>query len=370
MHFQIARAELQRQLHHVAGAVARGTGFHGLPILGNVLAEIRGSQLRLTGSDSEVTMSGICSVTEASEDTAITVPAKKLLDIVRALPSSVSTVDARLVETGNLQLRAGAGRYTLATLPAAGYPERPAIGDATRITVSDALLSTMTQSVSYAMANGDKRAYLNGMLLHLAGPTITCVGTDGSRMGVARAALSERVAAETRVIVARRGVAAMQAMLTGSDEPVELYVGARHLGIAKGDQKLVASLIDGAYPDYGRVVPAASRHQVPLERRVLLDAVKRTAIVGSDIKDAVVLDFTGDTLRISASAVEKGDASEEIPVPCQDIHFRMGVNARYLIDALSALSEDAVHMRLNTPTDSILLTNGDGSDHIIMPLRF
>lgn len=367
MQFQIARTDLQRQLQHVASAVPRGTP--PMPVLSNLLAEVRAGQLHLTGSDTEVTMQGACGLRESSTDSSITIPAKKLLDIVRALPSTVDALEARLVDRDCLQIRAGTGRYTLATLPATEYPQRPVVGVATLLTLSDGLLSSLVHAVGYAVASADQRTYLNGMLIHVEGSTITCVGTDGLRMAVARAALPRDVGPAKQVILARRGMNAMLTMLDGKDSPVDLAIGLRHLSMTKGKQCMVSGLIDGKYPDFARVLPTGMRHEVQLDRRVLLDAVKRATIMGSDVKDAVVFDFSGDILRLSASAKDKGDGSEELFVPDLRMTMRLGLNARYVTDALAALVEDTIYLRVNSPSESVVLSNGDGNDHVIMPMR-
>lgn len=368
MEFSIERAPLLRQLLHVTSAVSRSA--RTLPVLSNLLVELEGSSLQMTGSDLDVQMDAGCTVSSVGQVGAITVPAHKLLSIVKALPNDVPTLAFRMAK-GRISMAAGSGRYTLATLPADEFPKRENISECMVIELPDALLRSLLSQVVYAIASNDPRPFLNGALLEIDGNVITVVASDGHRMAIATGRLPQPAERPYKGILSRKAVESFLGLLQGKDDIVQLAVSQKHVRLRRADQTITSLVIDAQYPNYRQVVPQQLAFSVRMERIILGDAIKRADIVGAGatIKHSVTMTIEDGLIRIASSTKDAGDAVEEIPVSINGCAVRIGLNSRFITDALAALGSDFIYLRFQDSSKSIVLTDDDGNDHIIMPLR-
>lgn len=368
MEFSIERAPLLRQLLHVTSAVSRSAST--LPVLSNLLVELEGSLLKMTGSDLDVQMDAGCAVCSAEQAGSVTIPAHKLLSIVKALPIDVPALAFRMAK-GRISMAAGSGCYTLATLPSDEFPKRENISEGMVIELSDALLRSLLSQVAYAIASNDARHYLNGALLELDGTRITLVGSDGARLAVATGTLPTPVQHPYNAILSRKAVESFLGLLQGKDDLVQLSVSEKHVQLRRADQTITSLVIKADYPNYRQVISQNLAFSVSVERNLLADAIKRSDILGSNakIKHSVSVSIDDNLIRISSSTEDQGDAVEELPVSINGCSVRIGLNARFVIDALAALAPEVIHLRFQDGSKSIVLTDDDGNEHVIMPLR-
>jgi len=365
MRFSLSREALLKPLQQVVGVVERR---QTLPVLSNFLVQVRGGELSLTGTDLEVEMVARA-VVEDSQDGETTIPARKLFEIVRALPDgSRITVtmsgDKATVSTGR-------SRFTLATLPANDFPTVDSLEGVERVSLSEALLKDLIERSAFAMAQQDVRYYLNGLLFDLREDSLRCVATDGHRLALCEAALPGGSATKRQIIVPRKGVLELQRLLEGGDREVELEVGRNHLRMRREDVTFTSKLIDGRFPDYDAVIPIGADKEVKVDREALRAALQRAAILSNEKYRGVKLEISPGQLRIVAHNPEQEEAQEEVEAETRVDGLSIGFNVTYLLDALSALREEFVIINLRDANSSALVREAshERSRHVVMPLR-
>jgi DNA polymerase-3 subunit beta len=365
MQFSIQREALLKPLQQVVGVVERR---QTLPVLANLLCRVDGDTVSLTGTDLEVEMVATTEV-EKPADGEITIPARKLFDIVRALPDG-ARVDLKL-NGDRVALNAGRSRFTLTTLPASEFPTVDQIDVVEKVSLPEEVLRDLMERTAFAMANQDVRYYLNGMLLDLQEHTLRCVATDGHRLAMKETGLQSSVSTRRQIIIPRKGVNELVGLLETGDGQVELEFGRNHLRVRRGDVVFTSKLIDGRFPDYEAVIPLGADKSATLDREVLRGALQRAAILSNEKYRGVRLELSPGKLRIVAHNPEQEEAVEEVEAETHVSDLAVGFNVGYLLDALAALRGDKARLSLRDAQSSCLVQEqaNEHSRHVIMPLR-
>ncbi|SHM25337.1 DNA polymerase III subunit beta [Vreelandella subglaciescola] len=366
MKFSISREALLRPLTLVAGVVERR---QTLPVLANVLIEVDGDQVALTGTDLEVELIGRTVANAVEQQGAATVPARKLMDICKSLPEQADIQLA--VEESRVVLKSGRSSFTLASLPAAEFPSIEDTDAGQELSVPRGTLKRLIESTAFAMAQQDVRYYLNGMLLEIQHNLLRTVATDGHRLAMCSRDVDINVAQPHKLIVPRKGVLELVRLLDDSDEPVSLKLGATHVRAHTGDFTFTSKLIDGKFPDYERVVPRNGDKVMLAERAELRQVLSRTAILSNEKYRGVRLYLEPGNLKVMANNLEHEEAEASVAVEYDGPAMEMGFNVGYLIDVMSILGEDRVQMTLADPNSSALLEEPGGGDalYVVMPMR-
>jgi DNA polymerase III subunit beta len=357
------REDILGPLQSVIGVVERR---QTMPVLANVLLSARDSRLSITGTDLEVELvaSHEVSVQQTGE---LTVPGRKLLDIFRALPerSSVSLA----TEGERVTLRAGRSRFTLSSLPASEFPVVEEIGAQQHLTLPQGALRQLIDKTHFSMAQQDVRYYLNGMLLETDAEVLRAVATDGHRLALCETKL-ESAAKPSQVIVPRKGVLELQRLL-GSEGTLELAIGTNHVRAKIGDIRFTSKLIDGRFPEYGRVVPLHTTKKVEGDRELLRQSFQRTAILSNEKYRGIRLSVRPGLLTIQAHNPEQEEAEDQVEVKYEGEELEIGFNVTYLLDALSALEGERVEIGLTDPNSSCLVQAPDAANakYVVMPMR-
>lgn len=364
MMISVRREELFKPLGAVVGVVERR---HALPILANVLLRFDASELTLTATDLEaelrISLHGL-----SGEPGELTVPARKLYDICRALP-----VDARLdirLERDKAVVKSGRSRFTLTTLPASEFPSLEAAQWQDSIALSQSTLKRLLERAAFCMAQQDVRYYLNGLLLELSSQRIRAVATDGHRLALAEAA-AEYAGSERQVIVPRKGVQEMLRLLADDEAAVELHFGGNHIRCALPGVTLTSKLIDGRFPDYHRVIPAKHTRSVKVDREGFREVLGRVAILANEKYRGVRLSVVAGQLKLTAHNPEQEEAQEELSADYQGDPLEIGFNVNYLIEAANALAGATVDIGLTDADSSGTLRAPDDSQqlYVVMPMR-
>jgi DNA polymerase-3 subunit beta len=365
MQFSIQREALLKPLQQVVGVVERR---QTLPVLANLLCRVDGNTVSLAGTDLEVEMVATTEV-EKPADGEITIPARKLFDIVRALPDG-ARVDLKL-NGDRVALNAGRSRFTLTTLPASEFPTVDQIDVVEKVSLPEEVLRDLMERTAFAMANQDVRYYLNGMLLDLQEHTLRCVATDGHRLAMKETGLQSSVSTRRQIIIPRKGVNELIGLLENGDGEVELEFGRNHLRVRRGSVTFTSKLIDGRFPDYEAVIPLGADKSATLDREVLRSALQRAAILSNEKYRGVRLELSPGKLRIVAHNPEQEEAVEEVEAETHVSDLAVGFNVGYLLDALAALRGDKARLSLRDAQSSCLVQEQDNehSRHVIMPLR-
>jgi len=366
MRFSLQREVFLKPLAQVVNVVERR---QTLPVLANLLVQVKGGQLSLTGTDLEVEMVARQAVDEA-EDGETTIPARKLFEIVRALPDGSKVT---VSQTGDkVTVQAGRSRFTLASLPANDFPSVDEVEATERVKVPEAALKELIERTAFAMAQQDVRYYLNGLLFDLRDSALRCVATDGHRLALCEATLEGGGAqAKRQIIVPRKGVQELQRLLEGGDRELELEVGRSHIRVKRDDVTFTSKLIDGRFPDYEAVIPIGADREVKIDREVLRAALQRAAILSNEKYRGVRVEVSPGQLRINAHNPEQEEAQEEVEADTRVDGLAIGFNVNYLLDALTALRDEHVILQLRDANSSALVreASNERCRHVVMPLR-
>ena len=365
MRFTLQREAFLKPLAQVVNVVERR---QTLPVLANFLVQVQDNQLSLTGTDLEVEMVARTAVDDA-QDGETTIPARKLFEIVRALPDGSRVTVSQSGEKVTVQ--AGRSRFTLATLPANDFPSVDEVEATERIGVPEAGLKELIERTAFAMAQQDVRYYLNGLLFDLRDSALRCVATDGHRLALCEANLDGGAGSKRQIIVPRKGVQELQRLLEGGDRTLELELGRSHIRVKRDDVTFTSKLIDGKFPDYEAVIPIGADREVRIDREVLRAALQRASILSNEKYRGVRVEVSPGQLKISAHNPEQEEAQEEVEADTHVDALAIGFNVNYLLDALGALRDEFVVLLLRDANSSALVRGADNQHarHVVMPLR-
>jgi DNA polymerase III subunit beta len=365
MRFSLQREVLLKPLAQVVNVVERR---QTLPVLANLLARVEGDLLSLTGTDLEVEMVARTRVEDA-EVGETTIPARKLFEIVRALPDGSRVT---ITQTGDkVTVSAGRSRFTLASLPANDFPALDEVDATERVRVGEASLKELIERTAFAMAQQDVRYYLNGLLFDLRDKALRCVATDGHRLALCEAPLEDTVQTKRQIIVPRKGVLELQRLLEGGDRELELEMGRSHIRVKRDDVTFTSKLIDGRFPDYEAVIPIGADREVKVDREAFRASLQRAAILSNEKYRGVRIEVSPGQLKINAHNPEQEEAQEEIEADTRVDSLVIGFNVNYLLDALSALRDEHVVVQLRDSNSSALVREASSEKcrHVVMPLR-
>lgn len=362
-----AQEKLLGALQSVAGIVERR---HTLPILANVLLRKNGANVEFTTSDLEIQVRTTAELGGDAGTFSTTVGARKLIDILRALPADqVVTLSSA---QNKLTLAGGKSRFTLQTLPSDDFPlVNEAVDFGPAFGIPQKTLRQLINQVHFAMAVHDIRYYLNGILFIAEGKTLTLVATDGHRLALAQNTLETEVPNKQEVILPRKTVLELQRLLKDEDTPIEMRFAGNQAKFAFSGMEFVTKLVEGKFPDYNRVIPKNHKNSIVLGRAPLLGCLQRAAILTSEKFKGVRLNVEPGVLRIASSNAEQEEAKEELEVDYNGDAIEIGFNVTYLIDVLANMQQEMVKLELQDSNASALFTVPEqaGFKYVVMPMR-
>jgi DNA polymerase III subunit beta len=371
MRLVIERGELLRALGHVTSVVERRTT---IPILSNVLLRARDSKLEFKATDLErEVVEGVPG--DISAPGAVTVPAHMLHDIVRKLPDG-SQVDIRKDgDKERLTLTSGQARFALQTLPAEDFPDIGSGEMSQEFELSAQDLKRLIDKTRFAISTEETRYYLNGIYLHTAQSnkkaTLRAVATDGHRLAQVELPLPKGAQGMPGIIIPRKTVHELHRLIEDSQATVKVGVSPAKVRFEIGSVTLTSKLIDGTFPDYGRVIPQSNDKEMKVSNAEFMGAVDRVSTIASERGRAVKLNIKPDKLVLSVNNPEGGSATEEIGVEYGASPLEIGFNARYLLDIAGQLEGEEACFKLADPGSPTMVN--DPSDesalYVLMPMR-
>ncbi|XOV86211.1 MAG: DNA polymerase III subunit beta [Pseudomonadota bacterium] len=365
MKLKLDREALLRPLQQVAGVVERR---QTLPVLSNVLLQVSPDGLSVTGTDLEVELIGRVTL-EGAEAGQVTVPARKLLDIVRELPDKAQ-VELEVTEQ-RLTIKSGRFRSALSTLPADDFPTVDRSETEVTTTLNAKAFKRLIDRTAFAMAQQDVRFFLNGMLLELGAGYVRTVATDGHRLAMSSLAQESGEAEMRQVIVPRKGVLELQRLLNELDGEVEITIGGNHLCASTSDFTLTTKLVDGRFPDYERVVPRNGEKIVLADKQEFRQALSRTAILSNEKFRGIRVNLSAGQLQLTANNPEQEEAEEIVSVDYEGAELEVGFNVSYILDVLGVVEGDKVRITLHDSNSSALMEEpgDDDSVFVVMPMK-
>ncbi len=365
MKYRIGKQDLLQPLQCLIGVVDR---HQSMPILGHVLIDGSGSSVTLVGTDAEVELSiGIAHPMEAGG--AATLPGRMLYEICRSLPEGAE-VDIAVTE-GQATLRSGRSRFNLMSFAAADFPRIGMCPERVCLAIRDSDLKALLAETQGAMAVQDVRYYLNGLMLERNEQGLRAVATDGHRLAIRDLGLPQIDGDATQIIVPRKAVTELLRLLPESGETVHLAIGDTHLQVRVGPVTLTSKLVDGRYPDYGRVIPKDCDRVVIAPRELLRDSLKRACIVCTDRYKGVRIALAQGMLSATVQNADREHAEEDIEVDYDGGPLEIGFNAVYLLDALDVIRSDKVRIELRDSGSGCIIVPEEGRNPtlVVMPMR-
>lgn len=365
MNIKIARDDLLKPLAHIAGVVEKR---QTLPILSNVYLKMEDGALWLTGTDMEVEVTGRAAGAQGDAG-EVTVGARKLMDICRALPEGA---EISLTTDGTKALiRSGRSRFTLQTLPPEDFPRIETEAWGHTLTGLDPVgLRELFEKTAFAMAVQDVRYFLNGLLLELRPESLRAVATDGHRLAMSDMALgaSDEI---HQAIVPRKAVLELIRLLADTEQEVVLRLSGNHVRMEADSVVFTSKLIDGRYPEYAKVIPEALPVAVSLDRQAFRETLQRAAILTNEKFRGVRLTLAPGVLRVTAHNPDQEEASDEMEAEYDGSEVEVGFNVNYLLDALGALKGRTVDFMLRDQNTSCTLRSPEDPEtlYLVMPMR-
>ena len=361
----IKRENLLHSLQNVIGAVERR---QTLPILGNILFKAIDGTLSLTATDLEIEMISLVSA-EGVPDFQTTIPARKLLDICKALPNDSDI--SLTVEENKVTLNSGRSRFTLSTLPAKDFPGLDDIEAQQTFSIPQNILKSLIDKTSFAMAQQDVRYYLNGILVELSTGLIKLVATDGHRLALSEYKADIEVPVDKQIIVPRKGVMELARLLDTTESPVKITLSQNHIRVETDTLSFTSKLIDGKFPDYNRVIPVDGNKIMTVDRETLRRSMSRISILSNEKYRGIRLTLSTGNLAIQANNPDQEEAEEELAVNYDETEIEIGFNVTYLIDVLNVLTSEQVQVKLKDSNSSCIVSdaNDPSSLYVVMPMR-
>jgi len=368
MRFEIPRDALLKPLLAISGVVEKR---QTLPILANVLIQLENNRATFTGTDLEIQLTTDIQLEKSvDEPMELTLPARKLTDICRNLPEgSLITFS---IEKNRTVVRSGKSRFSLTQLIPQDFPSMDSITAVTEFSMTQGKLRKLLEKTHFCMANQDVRYYLNGMLWEVSGSKLNGVATDGHRLAISTIDLPGESSSPTRqVILPRKGVVELSRLMADEGD-ITISLGDAHLRVRGSDFHFTSKLVDGAYPDYDRVLPKGGTLEVRGDRNDLRQAFSRAAILSNEKYRGVRLLLSENLLNIVANNPEQEEAQEEVTVSYTGTELEVGFNVNYILDVLNTLSSEEVVFILSDANSSALIqdpADQEGSSYVIMPMR-
>ena len=365
MKFKIQRDDLLTPLQQVIGAVEKR---QTLPALANVLIKADDNQLSITATDLEIEL--ISKVPQLMDETGeITLPAKKLLDICKSLPSDAEiSID---VDVDRAVVKSGRSRFTLATLPASDFPALDEISSIYEFSIPQNTLKHLIERTAFAMAQQDVRYYLNGLMMEVSAGVIRTVATDGHRLAYSEKAIDGDLVDSKQVIIPRKGVSELQRLLADSDDPVKVVLGNNHIQCELDNQRFTSKLIDGRFPDYKRVMPSDEGNTMIMDRESLKQALVRASILSNEKYRGIRVMLSNNLLKLQAQNPDQEEADVELEINYAGDAFEVGFNVNYMLDVLNTSTQAVVQGVIKDANSSCLLSFPEEPDskYVIMPMR-
>ena len=366
MKVTVEKNELQKKLSDIQNIVEKK---NTMPILSHFLLVAEKGGSYITATDLETAFKEPLVLTVATEG-KLSIPAKKLFEIVREVDGDI------VLESSDekwLKVKSGKSQFRLACLSHDEFPVWPALPEDTeKMEIDSLLLLEMIDKTLYSAGESDTRYVLNGLLFNIKPDgTLTVVGTDGHRLALSTKALASKLKEERRIIFSRKSLGELRRFLDDEAKPVKMAIGKNHILFEMDTIQFLTRLIEGTYPNYEQVIPAATDKTIGIDRIALMKSLRRVSIMSKERSSAVKVDIEPNTMAISASNPDIGEAKDELTIEYAGEPITLAFNARYILDALSVMHTDTIMIKINEPLSPTLIMENEKDDYkyVVMPMR-
>lgn len=362
MKFRISKEAFLDGLQKVQHVVSSRTT---LPILSNVLLVARDGRLQLTTTDLDVGITGSVEC-QVEKEGATTLPAKRLVSIIKELPAS--EVEVSVDSRNHATIRCGPSYFKIIGLSESEFPPLPDFDGAKEFKISQRVLRDGLKKTSYAISNDETRYVLNGIFASFRESKLTLVATDGRRLAMVDADLEFPSTHDSDVIIPTKAVQELQRLL-GDEGEVIVNLSDSQVSFAVGDSLLASKLIEGNYPNYRQVIPTDTNERVIVSREALLETVRRVSLLSSEKSNSVKLVFSENRIEVTANSPDVGEAQESMDVIYQGPEMQIAFNPEFLQAPLRALETDDVFIDLIDEMSPGVLRIDGSFLYVLMPMR-
>ncbi len=365
MKFIINRDQLLTPLQHIVSVIEKR---QTMPILSNVLINAGEDELVLTGTDLEIQTIAKIKL-NVERPGAVTVPARKFLDICRLLPNDAEIQIEQ--KEDKVKVVSGRGRFLLTTLPAENYPEFTETEFNNSFLINAGKLKKALDKTIFCMANQDVRYYLNGLLLQVSNTRLKLVASDGHRLSVYEDDIGEATGYEARIIVPRKGVQELTRLLDDPDAEATIQFSNNNIRIFYKDLMFSAKLVDAKYPDFSRVFDQSFHNPIMIQKQLLKETLTRVAVLSNEKFKGITLDISEDLMKISTHNPEHDEAEEELAMQYQGEALSISFNSQYLLDGVSNLDSEMAVLTIASNASSCFIEEPEQAlfKFIVMPMR-
>ncbi|MES2202373.1 MAG: DNA polymerase III subunit beta [candidate division FCPU426 bacterium] len=339
-----------------------------LPVLSNLLIEAREGNIIISGTDLEIGLR-IKTAGEVIEPGSVTVPAKKMVEIVREFPDA--EIEFNVKDGTKIEIRCGKSHFKISGIHAEDFPNLPEQKKDKSVSIEDKILLRMIKKTFFSVSNEETRRVLNGALFLVEKTKAKMVSTDGHRLSYIERELGKPMDS-VAAVVPTKALNEMMKILDGSDELVTVYFTENHLFVEKNSTMLVSRLIDGQFPNYEQVIPKKGEISFKADREELVQATRRVSLMASDRANSIKFTLKDGSLSIHSNTPDIGEAEEDMDVEYTGAEMSIAFNAKYVLDAIRAVETAKVEFRLSTPLSPGLVLpveeNAD-SKFVVMPMR-
>lgn len=367
MQFKVGKGAFLKELGFVQGVVERKST---IPILSNLLIEAKGGALEIKATDLDLSLSTVCEA-EVSEDGAVCVQAKKLFEIVRALPES--DIEMKCSGQEQMTLLCDRSRFRMPWVGKENYPEIQEFkGEPVEIPAE--MIRTFINRTVFAITNEESRYALNGAKFELSGERVRMVATDGHRLAfIEKKGRYAQNGKKLDVIIPRKTLAELAKLCADTEETVEFGYDDNHLYFRLGKRFLSSRLLSGQFPNYEMVLPKDNNHRLVIESSRVAGAIRRVALMADERSHLIKFDVGTGQMNISSQAADIGEAGETIPVEYDGPQIAVGFNAQYLNEFFNVIQDGEVAFEFKDGNSQAQLRpNVDGDydfKYIVMPMR-
>ncbi|GAB4487188.1 MAG: DNA polymerase III subunit beta [Thermodesulfovibrionales bacterium] len=361
----VSKDEILAKLSNIQNIVEKR---NTMPILSHFLLDASKNGSSIAATDLETALKEPLQMKVEKEGT-LCIPARKMFEIVREIDGDLV---CESVDDQWLKIKSGASSFRLACLSSREFPSWPGMEDKEEISVEAAALGEAIEKTVYAAGESDTRYTLNGILFHLTGNgTMVVVGTDGHRLAMIRKEFEGKLREEKKIIVPRKAAAELRKLLVKGDQKITVTICKNHVLFTVGTIQFLTRLIEGTYPNYEQVLPSNNDKTASVQRDVFTRALRRAAIMSKERSNAVKVDLAENSMSVTSSNPDMGEAHDEFPVSYQGEKLTLGFNARYLLDILETLSSEKVLLEMQAALSPVLVRDEQDASYrcVIMPMR-
>jgi DNA polymerase-3 subunit beta len=369
MQFAINREPFLKELQLLQSIIDKK---NTIPILSNLLlqAEVEKNEAKLIATDLEVGMKCKCQA-KVKKGGALTISAKKLFEIVRALPEAEITIEK--LDNNWISIMCKKAQFKIVGMPKEEYPSLPDYDFSKAIRLSSSLMRDMINKTAFAATQEDTRFALNGGLMNLKGDKLIMVATDAHRLCFYDHKMKDTVSKdEIHVIIPKKALLELRSMIEDEDE-IAIGKTENHIFFQIGERILLSRLIEGQYPNYDKVIPKNNDKSISLPTKEIAAIVKRISLLSNERSKAIKLRITQGKLEVSSNNPELGEAQEEIDIDYQGEELIIGFNAQYLIDFFNVVDDEKIILEMRDEASQGVLKPAEEHDYsflyVVMPMR-